>query len=101
MYKITDQEMGDLQEIRRLLDEAYDNYFAKSDGYSKPEEGRVWVQFPNYSERKNGESGVKGVVVYSYVLGPSRLHNFESTRDALDAVRAWHEEEMNHDYSEE
>lgn len=100
-----------LLEIHRLLDEAYQHYFENSDGYCKSSEGHLSVAFDygNYWDRRSRVEEDKtplpepaiSVAIYSYVLGPSRLHEFDSVDDALEAVKQWHESEMEHDYSEE
>lgn len=98
---ITDQEMQDLEEIRRLLDEAYDHYFTNSDGHCKSSEGYIGLNFPNYFERRDGQAFVvKGVEIYSYVLGSDRSHHFKSTAEALKTVQYWHDKEMQEDYEE-
>lgn len=98
---ITEQEMKDLEEIRRLLDEAYDHYFKYSDGYCKSAEGYIALEFNHYFDRRDGQSfGVKGVEIYSYVFGPNRNHNFESVADALGVVRVWHDREMQDNHEE-
>lgn len=94
---LTDLEVADLEEIIRLLKEAYDHYFEHSDGYCKSSEGNVAVDFGNYFERRGGQRE-RAVTVYSYVLGPSRSHYFDSTREALKSVRMWHKEEMATDH---
>jgi hypothetical protein len=89
--------LADVAEIHRLLNEAYDHYFANSDGYCKSSEGQVSLHWPTYFAMRYGEIEPT-CSVYSYVLGPSRNHDFESTTEALAAVREWHAEEMAHDY---
>lgn len=99
---ITEQEQSDLEQIWRLLDEAYHHYFEHSDGYCKSSEGLVAVDFNNFFDRREGESfGIKSVEVYSYVFGPNRSNYFTTTAAALDAVRAWHAREMSETYREE
>lgn len=100
---LSGRDYADLSELQRLLDEAYDHYFEHSDGHCKSSEGYIGLHFNNYFERKHdGEPfHPKGVEVYSYVLGPHRTHYFDSVQGALEAVRGWHEDEMEHDYSEE
>lgn len=88
---ITDQELADIREIIRLHDEALVHALAE-DGHHKSQEGAVEIHIPNYFERC--ENWQVAVGVYSYVLGPSRWHYFDSTQDALDTVREWHREEM-------
>lgn len=96
-------QLQDIAEIRRLLDEAYDHYFKYSDGHSKMGEGLVRVDFGTYFDRAAGGEPleIRGVGVFSYVLGPERMHDFNSTAEALAAVRQWHAEEMARDYNEE
>lgn len=90
--------MKNLAEISRLLDEAYKHYFETSDGHCKSSEGHISVHFGNFWDRtdRSGYLEVTGVEVYSYVLGPSRVHDFPSTSAALEAVRKWHKAEMEH-----
>ncbi|MFE8916831.1 hypothetical protein [Streptomyces globisporus] len=98
---ISEQEAKDLSEIQRLLDEAYDHYFKYSDGYCKSSEGHIALNFNHYFERRDGEApGIKSVEIYSYVFGPSRLHTFASTADALGVVKVWHDREMQETYEE-
>jgi hypothetical protein len=97
---ITVQQLTDLAEIQRLLDEAYDHYFANSDGHCKRNEGYVGLHFNTVHERRAGDPfEIVDVEVYSYVLGPHRTHNFPSTSAALEAVREWHRREMETDYT--
>ncbi|MDT0442341.1 hypothetical protein [Streptomyces johnsoniae] len=94
-------EMKILRELQRLLDEAYGHYFAFGDGYCKSSEGYMGLHFNNYFDRQDGEPlRIKGVDVYSYVLGPHRMHNFKSLSEALEAVRKWHAREMASDSEE-
>lgn len=98
---ITEQEYRDLYEIRRLLDEAYDHYFANSDGYCKSSEGYIGLSFNNYFDRRDGKViGIELVEIYSYVFGPSRSHYFKSTAEALETVKVWHKREMSETYEE-
>jgi hypothetical protein len=95
---LTLQERAGLAEIIRLLDEAYRHYFENSDGHCKSAEGYVEVAFGTYFDRNAGRR-VRPTSVYSYVLGPSRSHHFDSVAEALDVVREWHAAEMAHDYA--
>lgn len=98
---ITEQEMKDLEEIRRLLDEAYDHYFTNSDGYCKSSEGYISLGFNNFFDRANEEPfKLKNVEIYSYVFGPNRANYFDSTAEALETVKQWHEREMQEDYED-
>lgn len=97
---ITVQETTDLTELQQLMDEAYEHYFAGSDGHCKSSEGYVGLAFNNVHDRRAGEPfRIDSVEVYSYVLGPSRTHHFPSTAVALAAVREWHAQEMATDYA--
>lgn len=96
---ITVQQMTDLAEIQRLMDEAYAHYFDSGESHCKSDEGYVGLHFNNVHDRRAGEPfEIVDVEIYSYVLGPHRTHNFRSTSDALDAVREWHRREMEHNY---
>ena len=97
---MTDQELADLAELRSLLDEAYDHYFALSDGFCKMGEGAITLHFGNYFERKEGKSTLS-VSVYSYVFGPGRSHHFGSVSEALKAVKGWHDTEMQDDHAQD
>lgn len=89
-----------VSELMRLLDEAYDHYFEHSDGYCKSNEGYVELTFDDYFSRRAGNPPTIGVNVYSYVLGPSRIHYFSSIEEALTAVQSWHAAEMERTYNE-
>lgn len=102
---LTREEIEQLGEIQRLLDEAYDHYFATTDGLCKMSEGYFNVSFGNYFDRDDGDTGYQSrgqkpavrrrrMTIYSYVLGPSRNHDFESIGEALETVKKWHEAEM-------
>ncbi len=93
-------DFNKLKKIRQLLKEAYDHYFQYSDGHCKTSEGWIDLSFGDYWQDKNCECKITGVQIYSYVLGPSRLHYFDSLDEALDAVIQWHRDEMNADYNE-
>jgi hypothetical protein len=94
---LTAEEQRDLAQLIALLDQAYDHYFANSDGHCKSSEGYVHVDFGLYFDRADGVRR-RAVKVYSYCLGPSRTHHFESIKDALAAVEQWHAEEMATDH---
>jgi hypothetical protein len=87
-----------LIKIRKLLKEAYDHYFEYSDGHSKSSEGSISIEFGDYWSDKNCEGKITGVSIYSYVLGSSRLHYFDTLDKALDTVVQWHKEEMTMTY---
>jgi hypothetical protein len=83
-----------LIKIRKLLKEAYDHYFEYSDGHCKSSEGSISIEFGDYWSDKNCEGKITGVNIYSYVLGSSRLHYFDTLDKALETVVQWHNEEM-------
>lgn len=94
---ISTQEIADLAEIVRLMDEAYAHYFSY-EGHCKSDEGYVGLHFNNVHDRRGGEPFcIASVDVYSYVLGPHRMHTFPSTAEALAEVRKWHAAEMAYD----
>lgn len=100
---IDDRTLSDVREIQRLLAEAYRHYFENSDGYCKSSEGAVSISIPPFfwddeELDRNGYKRRPGVTVYSYVLGPSRQHYFDDSTEALEAVRVWHQEEMECDH---
>lgn len=92
---------SDLAEIRRLLTEAYEHYFANSDGHCKSSEGAIAVHYPPFFWREDEPDQEPSVEVYSYVLGPSRSHYFKNSAEALTEVRKWHASEMACDYSDD
>ncbi len=96
------QDLKNVKEIQRLIDEAYDHYFEHSDGYCKPSEGWVSLDFGNYWHRKQENAKpVAEIQIYSYVFGPQRTHDFATTGEALDTVREWHRRAMAHEYCDE
>lgn len=100
---LSQQDLDNLVEIQRLLDEGLEHYLTY-ESHCKSSEGYVSVSLSNSWERREGEHPI-GVEVYSYVLGPRRSHYFDSTEEALTEVRKWHEREMAHvppeDYDEQ
>jgi hypothetical protein len=89
---LTQQDLDNLTEIQRLLDEGLEHYLTY-ESHCKSSEGAVAVHFGNSWDRRDGRNPVS-VTVYSYALGPSRSHDFDSTQEALDEVRKWHKAEM-------
>lgn len=100
---LSQQDLDNLVEIQRLLDEGLEHYLTY-ESHCKSSEGYVSVSLSNSWQRREGKNPI-GVEVYSYVLGPNRSHYFESTEEALTEVRKWHEREMAHvppeDYDEQ
>lgn len=101
---VTDVVMNDiekLQEISRLLDEAYKHYF-EYEGHCKSSEGWISVEYGTYWDRSDNPSElpIKGVEIYSYVFcEQGRSQDFESLDEALETVREWHAKEMAYDYN--
>lgn len=93
---MTLKQFEQLREIRRLLKSAYDDYFKRGDGYCKSSEGYVEVKYPNYFDARDlpDDGAARGISIYSYVLGPSRMHDFNSFEEALSAVTEWHDEQL-------
>jgi hypothetical protein len=90
-----------LQEISRLLDEAYKHYFSY-EGHCKSSEGWISVNYGNYWDRYDNpsEMPIKGVEIYSYVFcEQGRSQDFDSLDEALETVRDWHAKEMAYDYN--
>jgi hypothetical protein len=84
-------------ELLHLLDEAFDHFRDSGIGHWKSSEGFVSVSFGTTFDREvDGRPAVavRGVDVYSYALGPSRDHHFDSLDEALAEVRKWHADEM-------
>lgn len=99
---MTPEQQKSFLEIRRLLTEAYDDYFKRSDGYCKSSEGYVEVRYPNYFDRdKFAPDEARGLGIYSYALGPSRMHDFDSFDEALSQVRQWHKTQLESDMSDD
>ena len=100
---LTQQDLDNLTEIQRLLDEGLEHYLTY-ESHCKSSEGHVSVHFGNSWDRMDGRNPIT-VEVYSYALGPHRSHDFDSTQEALDEVRKWHKAEMEYvpdeDYEEQ
>lgn len=90
-----------LQEISRLLDEAYKHYF-EYEGHCKSSEGFISVEYGNYWDRYDNPSDmpIKNIHIYSYVFcDQGRSQDFDTIDEALETVRGWHEREMAYDYN--
>ena len=101
---LTSSELAKLNEIQRLIDEAYDDYIDRDpDLYHKSSEGHISVSFGNYFDRSDEEFPrvTPEVDIYSYVLGPHRSHYFDSIDQALETVRVWHHNQLNTVYSDD
>ena len=89
---LTQQDLDNLTEIQRLLDEGLEHYLSY-ESHCKSSEGAVAVHFGNSWDRRDGRNPIS-VEVYSYTLGPHRSHDFDSIQEALEEVRKWHKAEM-------
>ena len=83
----------ELDELARLLDEATAHAFERG-GVGKSAEGRIALNLGDYEDRQLEPLKIRSVHVYSYMLGPSRDHEFDTVTDALAEVRLWHKNEM-------
>jgi hypothetical protein len=82
-----------LKEIQKFLAEAYKHAAEDPDRYGKASEGWIRIDLPpyfwiDYNDRR------PEIEIYSYVLGPSRMHSFANIDDALEAVKYWHKQEL-------
>lgn len=92
---MTPDQLEILGEIRRFLKEAYDDYFKRGDGHCKSSEGYIEVRYPTYFDAKDYPDGAaKSLGIFSYVLGPSRMHDFKNFEDALATVKQWHDDQL-------
>ena len=97
-------------EIRRLLAEAYADYFARCNDGHKSSEGAIQLHYPSIFDDLPPLE-VSGISIYSYVLGPSRMHDWfrgkglssyackwvgdaDPIQGALEDVRGWHAQQM-------
>ena len=97
---MTPDEYQKLQEISRLLKEAYDHYF-EYEGHCKSAEGRISIDYGTLWDREDpNDMSIRGVEIYSYVFCREGRSQFFTTVDvALEVVRGWHVEEMAYDYN--
>lgn len=98
MALLTQQDIENLTEGQRLLDEAYAHYFENSDGYCKSGEGIVTISTENYFARAEGRRELV-VEVYSSVFATGRRQTFDSTADFVAWAREIHADEMVRDHS--
>ena len=105
MSILSERDLAALDELVLLLDEAYRHYFKRPDSACKSSEGYIEVRLGTVFNRlessaRNAET-TPAVGVYSYALGPHRMHDFDSIDQALEAVRKWHANEMNTEYDDD
>lgn len=105
---ISDEDIKNLTEIQRLLDEGLKHYL-EYESHCKSSEGYVSIEVSFGTSWERFEAAEKGVElkpkynvnVYSYALSPSRSWDFDYPEDALEKVREWHAAEMAYDYQSE
>ena len=98
---MTPDDYSKLQEISRLLNEAYDHYF-QYEGHCKSSEGRIEVSYGNLWDRQDNPDNlpIESIYIYSYVFcRDGRSKTWDSIDDALEEVRGWHAEEMAYDFN--
>lgn len=96
---LTDQELADLAEIDRLLNEA-NRHALDGSGGGKSSEGHISVDLGDHWERAPEDDRVPPKVsIFAYLIGPHRSHDFDNTAQALEVVRQWHRREMAYDYT--
>ena len=97
---MTPEEFSKVQEISRLLREAYDHYF-EYEGHCKSSEGQINISYGNLWEREDpNELKVESIYIYSYVFcRGERSKTWDTIDEALEEVRGWHAEEMAYDYN--
>lgn len=95
------QDFNKLVEIRKILNAAYDHYFKYSDGHCKKDDGNISIEFGNYWEDNSREMKIISINIYSYVFGNCRTHCYYSLDEALEVVKRWYKEELEHDYEKD
>lgn len=85
---------ANLTEIRRLLAEAYQHYFAGSDGHCKSAEGKISLSYPSFFWHEADGGLTPQIEIYSYVFASGRREEFDNSAEALETVRQWHADEM-------
>ena len=88
-----------LIEIRKHLGELHDKWSKdpEQDGYCKSDEGYVGLVYrlPNWFECEDKDNYINAkpefsmIEIYSYLFGPSRLHQFDTIDEAYKEVMSW------------
>ncbi len=75
---MTPDQLAKFSEIRRLLAEGYRIHAEQDDGIHMPSDGLCEVGYPTAYSDEEGCGGIEAhaLMIYSYVLGPSRKHHF-------------------------
>jgi len=96
---VSPEDYTKLEEIHRLLEEAYSHYF-EYEGHCKSSEGFVSIEYGTLWDRRETGLAISNVHIYSYVFCKEGRHqDFDSLDKALETVREWHAEEMAYDYN--
>ena len=82
---MTPSQLEKFAEIRRLLDDGYYKW-RFMDGCHKSSDGYCAVRYPTAYSDEEGCGGIEanGLEIYSYVLGPSRMHYFHKGKGRGD-----------------
>ena len=89
------KEKEKLEVLRELLHDLHKAWETDTnrDGHHKSQEGLVEVTYiyPNWFEAEDYLTDEPQVMisVYSYLFGPSRMHDFDSFDEAIETVREW------------
>lgn len=81
-----------LWDIQYFMDEAIAHAVFNGEE-SSDEEGYIEVSLPTFHGRERGNKDVS-IGIFTHLLGPDRMHYFDSVDKALAAVRQWYEEEV-------
>src|SRR5690625_1207165 len=91
--RLTEELVIKFNTILDMLEVGYDHYFDRSDsGHCKLSDGYTSLSFQPYFWWYKGEE--PEMEIYSYVLGTSRMHEFDSISEAYRNVREWVREEI-------
>lgn len=101
---ISKNDLTKIEQAQALLDAAYADYFARSDGYCKSGEGYVSITGGTYFERANADSPEPlAIEVYSYVFASGRRALFaglDAAQQFLDWAKKVHDEQLANQYDE-
>lgn len=86
-------DLAKIQFLQKLLKKGYDHYFGNGGSPHKTSEGliEVHILYPNVfqSEYVGSDPEEYCISVYSYVLGPSRMHEFTGSTFDLAYAKAY------------
>ena len=86
--------MADINDVRKALFEAYEKKAQSEDGIKgKSSEGCCEVLYPTFWDCETIEEFLSpcGIMVYSYALGPSRLHYFKyAEKEKQEDYHTWY-----------